>query len=85
MIAYALDNSVDEYHASTAATCLALLGVLLPMLFGSALRMVRKIHRLNSIPKPPLAGWLTGHPRLLMHFHYHRQMLAWANELGPVY
>lgn len=63
-----------------------LFATLVPMLLGSVLRvMCTYLIHLKSIPQPALAGWLTGHLKPLARNDYYHQVLAWANEFGPVF
>lgn len=69
-----------------SAVVLTLVGVLLPVVLGTVLRMVHtQLLPVRNIPQPPLAGWLTGHLHLLKRYDYHRQVLEWANQLGPIF
>lgn len=73
----------QDAAATFVAVCL---GLLLPALLGKVMRMVRRhLHLLTKIPRPPTTGWLTGHLRPLARNDYYRQVLEWANQLGPVY
>lgn len=84
LVSYLLGK--EDASTGAIAALLALVGIVLPALLGTALRVLHtQIIAVRCIPQPPLAGWLSGHLRLLARNDYYRQVLAWANELGPVF
>lgn len=77
---------LEGLQFGAVSVLLALLGIFVPALMGSLLRIVHsQFWKVRHIPQPPVSGWLTGHLLPLARNDYYHQVLEWANQLGPVF